>query len=44
MQANEQLTEASDLQKKSKKKYICLVALILLIILGVGGVIFFLTQ
>lgn len=44
VQANEQLDEANDLQKKSKKKYIFMVVLILLIVLAVAGVIFFLAK
>ncbi len=39
--ANENLEQASTLQKKSKKKYWTLIALIILGLVLVGGVIFF---
>jgi t-SNARE complex subunit (syntaxin) len=42
--ANEDLEEAGQLQRKSKRKYICLAVLIIVALVAAGGVIFFLVS
>lgn len=42
--ANEELDEAIVYQKKSKKKYICIVATIIILLAIAGGMVYFLVS